>query len=143
MKSFSVKKIDVSCHQTCSSLTIILPSLIGRRFNVVAPKPIENFFNLFFVAYTTIMKRNETFVNELYTYILKHFIDGFGDMGTWNYWMGLKHQYRIIKDNSVDLHVEFDGNHEVFVDFRLLNNLSYSMNYFKFFGIESRGALLL
>lgn len=89
------------------------------------------------------MKRNETFVNELYTYILKHFIDGFGDMVTWNYWMGLKHQYRIIKDNSVDLHVEFDGNHEVFVDFRLLNNLSYSMNYFKFFGIESRGALLL
>ena len=89
------------------------------------------------------MKRNETFVNDLYIYILKDFIDGFGDMSTWNYWMGLKYQYRIIKDNSVDLLVEFDGNREVFVDFRLLNNLSYSMNYFKFFGIKSQGALLL
>ena len=89
------------------------------------------------------MKRNETFVKDLYIYILKDFIDGFGDMSTWNYWMGLKYQYRIIKDNSVDLLVEFDGKREVFVDFRLLNNLSYSMNYFKFFGIKSQGALLL
>ena len=106
------------------------------------PRSIEHVFDLFFLAYTTIMKRNETFVNDLYTYILKHFIDGFGDIGTWNYWMGLKNQYRIIKDKIVDLHVEFDGNREVFLDFRLLNNLNYSMNYFKFLGIKSHGELL-
>lgn len=89
------------------------------------------------------MKRTRDFIGKNYPYLLPDFIDGFGDMTTWNYWMSLDNQYRIIKDRIVDLHMEFDNNLDIFTNFRLIDNTNYTMNYSTYVGAESQGMLLV
>lgn len=44
--------------------------------------------------------------------------------------MGLKDQYRILEQSvAVDLYITFDGISEILVNFQLLGNNEYSMNY--------------
>ena len=89
------------------------------------------------------MKRTRDFIGNNYAYLLPDFIEGFGDMTTWNYWMSLDNQYRIIKDRTVDLLMEFDNNLEIFTNFRLIDNTNYIMSYSTYVGAESQGMLMV
>lgn len=76
------------------------------------------------------MRRNSSYINELHAYQLDDYLNGFGDVTSWNYWMALKDQYRILEQSvAVDLHITFDGVSEILENFELLGNNEYSMNY--------------
>ena len=76
------------------------------------------------------MRRNNSYINESYIYQLGDYLRGFGNVTTWNYWMGLNDQYRILEQSmAVDLYIMFDGFFEILTNFVLLGNNEHNMNY--------------
>ena len=76
------------------------------------------------------MRRNSSYVNESHFYQLDDYLRGFGNATTWNYWMGLNDQYRILEQSiAVDLNIMFDGFFETLTNFTMLGNNDYNMNY--------------
>lgn len=117
--------------EPCGYRRKILEKTTEFQIEIFCVKDLNTREKVFVIlVYTTIMRRNSSYRNELHAYQLDDYLNGFGDVTSWNYWMGLKDQYRILEQSvAVDLYITFDGISEILVNFQLLGSNEYSMNY--------------
>ena len=108
------------------------PLIIFTEISILYIIRLKSSSEIIFVilVFTTIMRRNSSYINDSYLYQLDDYLNGFGNVTTSNYWMGLNDQYRILEQSmAVDLYITFDGFVENLTNFAMFRNNEYSMNY--------------